>query len=201
MKKLKFCFLAIFSLLVLFACEKQWSEIDEIDFSIDQKEQLTQLNYEAHESAFKARFYTKKDVTGERDPICAELDPTGVFSGPPNFQEGGGNGTQLGKFTVTMQFCSGAAGTYGAGNGTFVAANGDELWIDIAEGLVYPLAGHELYEFQFQDPFTFVGGTGRFENASGGGMTNSFVDIFTDDGAFIPDHKTDHTWTGTISLK
>ena len=200
MKKLKYLFLAVFSFLLLFACEKQWSEIDDMDLSMDQKEQSNKLNYEAHESAFKARFYTKKDATGERDPICAELDPDLVYTAP-NFQEGGGNGTKLGKFTVTMQFCSGASGTYGAGNGTFVAANGDELWIDINEGLVYPLAGHELYEFQFQDPFTFVGGTGRFENASGGGMTNSFVDIFDDNGDFIPDHKTDHTWTGTISLK
>jgi len=60
---------------------------------------------------------------------------------------------------------------------------------------------HSFYEAYFRDPFEFTGGTGRFEGASGHGMTNSFVDLFDDDGNFIPEHKTDHEWTGKLILR
>ena len=99
-----------------------------------------------------------------------------------------------------MQFC-GANLDYKNGEGVFVAANGDELYFNIpSDGVVGHILPyeHDLYEFQFQDPFMFTGGTGRFEGASGGGMTNSFVDLFDADGNFIPEHQTDHEWTGTL---
>jgi len=52
----------------------------------------------------------------------------------------------------------------------------------------------------FEDPFIFTGGTGRFEGASGGGMTHSQVDLFDDEWNFIPEHQTDHEWTETFVL-
>lgn len=41
------------------------------------------------------------------------------------------------------------------------------------------------------DPIVFTGGTGRFEGAKGGGLTNSFVTL--GDG-------TDHEFTGALVL-
>ena len=29
---------------------------------------------------------------------------------------------------------------------------------------------------------------------------NSFVDLFDDEGNYIPEHQTDHEWTGTLIL-
>ena len=46
----------------------------------------------------------------------------------------------------------------------------------------------------------FNGGTGRFEGATGSGYTDSYVGLFDDEGNFIPEHQTDHEWTGTLIL-
>ena len=144
---------------------------------------------------FKADFYTLRNY--DSVGICTE-DPYISF----NYQVGEGNGTHLGRFTTTMSFC-GAGFEYKNGVGVFVAANGDELYFWIPSpgevGYIIPYV-HPVYDFQFQDPFTFNGGSGRFEGTSGGGYTNSFVDLFDDDGNFIPEHRTDHEWTGTLIL-
>ena len=104
---------------------------------------------------------------------------------------------------MSLWFC-GAVLDYKNGEGVFVAANGDELYFNVPSpgevGHVL-LFDHPFYEAMFQDPFSFIGGTGRFEGASGGGYTNSFVDLFDDDGNFIPEHQTDHKWTGTLIMK
>lgn len=146
---------------------------------------------------FKSDFYTKRDYSNTGDGFCTE-DPFLAF----NYQVGGGNGTHLGKFVVTMGFC-GDALDYKNGTGVFTAANGDELYVKIPSegevGHVIPFV-HPLYEAYFQDPFSFNGGTGRFKDATGGGWTNSFVDLFDDEGNFIPEHRTDHEWTGTLIL-
>ncbi len=87
-----------------------------------------------------------------------------------------------------------------------VAANGDELCLALPEGtighviLYTPLDVVAPYDAHFEDPFVFTGGTGCFEGASGEGMMNSKVNLFEDDGAFIPEHQTDHVCTGTITL-
>jgi len=50
---------------------------------------------------------------------------------------------------------------------TFTAANGDELWYE---------AGESYFDFSnppfMRGTFEFVGGTGRFENATGSGITH-----------------------------
>ena len=148
---------------------------------------------------FKAEFYTKRSYDDDGEGKCSD-DPYLGF----NLQIGEGNATHLGKFTTTMWFC-GAGFDYKNGEGVFVAANGDELYFKVPAtdevGHVLPLPYEDpVYEFYFQDPFEFVGGTGRFEGASGGGVTDSYVDLFDDDGNFIPEHQTDHTWTGLLIL-
>ena len=101
-----------------------------------------------------------------------------------------------------MSFC-GAGLAYKNGEGSFVAANGDELyfWVPSPDSIGHIIPyDHPFYEFQFQDPFMFNGGTGRFEGATGSGYTDSYVDLFDDDGNFILEHRTDHEWTGTLIL-
>lgn len=148
---------------------------------------------------FKARFYT--DLAGLRpDPSCG--DPLeGRFL---NTQEGIGEATHLGRFSVRITFCvdatdllddgqltAGESVPYDNGVGTLTAANGDELWIAVA-GAVLP-SDHPDYDFEFADPFTFTGGTGRFQGAGGGGVTNSLVDAAVD--------RTTHRWSGTLTLR
>jgi len=84
-----------------------------------------------------------------------------------------GQATYLGHFTAIAEHCT--VIDFAAGSGTeidgvlvFTAANGDELWDDY-EGTNAPGQG-------FQEQHTFVGGTGRFENASGGGVASGDCD-------------------------
>ena len=148
------------------------------------------------ESAFKARFYTKRDYSETGDGFCTE-DPFLNF----NYQVGGGNGTHLGKFDIVISFCGNDGFDYKNGEGTFTAANGDELYVLIpSEGVIghiLPIV-HPKYELFFETPFELNGGTGRFEGVTGNGITESYVDLFDDEGNFILEHQTDHVWTGTI---
>lgn len=201
MKTIKLFCIAIMSLMFFTACENSSDELilDEELLQMEKSESLYLKNRNEVHKPFKADFYTNRDYSNEGVGFCTE-DPYLAF----NYQVGGGNATHLGNFTTTMGFC-GSDLDYANGEGVFVAANGDELYIKIpAEGEighVLPLPyAHPLYEFYFQDPFSFAGGTGRFEGASGGGMTESYVDLFDDAGNFIPEHRTDHKWTGTLIL-
>ncbi len=143
---------------------------------------------------FSARFYT--DIAGFVQDDCGP----GIGL---NTQQGEGKATHLGKFTTTMTFCFNtnpppAFGEYygipGPENGRFVAANGDELWFTIPSGRVVPFVVPDpVYWAFFKDPFVFTGGTGRFVGATGGGHTNSLVEI-----ARV---RTDHEWTGTLTLR
>lgn len=197
MKTLKLIGISFIVMLLLFACEKQ---NDDILF----EEALLKTNLESRygktngtlELPFKANFFTKRDYSIEDEgPSYCTQDPYLGF----NYQVGEGEATHLGRFSVTIKFC-GAGFDYTNGDGVLVAANGDELYIGLIEiGHILPYE-HPLYELQFQDPFIFTGGTGRFEGASGGGMTDSFVDLFDDEGNFLPEHQTDHYWSGTLIL-
>ncbi len=109
-------------------------------------------------------------------------------------QEGAGSGTVLGDFDFFSQFCNNlATGEYFGGpsaEGYFTDSNGDRIFIQ-ASGQVIP-STHPDYDLEFKDPFTIVGGTGRYEGATGSGMTDSFVKLATG--------QTDHIWTGTINI-
>ncbi len=176
----------------------------------------TELDFRGkHSIPFKADFYTIRRylednpedcLLGIYSPVICNEDPFLDF----NLQCGGGQGTHLGNFNVVMSFCGTGFG-YKNGTGVFVAANGDQLRIKIpyvlnengepesVVGHVIPI-GHPHYEAWFNDPFIFDGGTGRFEGATGQGVVESYVDIFDDDGNYLPYHQTDHSWTGTLIL-
>jgi hypothetical protein len=91
---------------------------------------------------------------------------------------GHGNATHLGKMGVRMTFCCNfATGAYWDTEATFVAANGDELWLTIPQGQILPNFGDnaDYYQTRFDDPMPIVGGTGRFQGATGYMTTNAWV--------------------------
>lgn len=211
MKTIKYLSIILFSLIILGACEDSVQDppqssidnIEDIDHSALVPEELRHRTNRGYGKPFIAKFYTIRsyDEEEEGQAMCTE-DPFLAF----NLQVGEGKGTHLGKFTTSMRFCSDLATfTYKNGRGLFVAANGDELYFNVPStgevGNILPLPfEHHLYEFYFADPFEFDGGTGRFAGASGMGYTLSFVDLFDDDGEFIPEHRTDHRWFGKLIL-
>jgi hypothetical protein len=76
---------------------------------------------------------------------------------------GSGTATHLGQWTVAgkVNYIPDSNGVlHSSGEATITAANGDKLQVQI-DGILDPLAGVD------QGAFYFVGGTGRFEGASG----------------------------------
>ncbi len=84
-----------------------------------------------------------------------------------------GIATHLGLFTRTETVLVDPFGVFKEGTITFTAANGDELYADVAGGFtaadLSTAAGS----------YTFTGGTGRFQDASGGAL---FVAVASETG-------------------
>ena len=91
---------------------------------------------------------------------------------------GSGTATHLGQWTVTgnVKYTPDSNGVlHSSGDATLTAANGDKLQINI-DGILDPVAGMD------QGFFYIVGGTGRFEGASG--TANFLVSINPITGGF-----------------
>ena len=76
----------------------------------------------------------------------------------------------------------------------FEDENGDQLFVEVA-GFVLPgrLPGMPNYAVSyFKDPFEIIGGTGRFEGATGNGVTNDYNSS--------KDPYSHHHWKGKITL-
>ena len=76
---------------------------------------------------------------------------------------GSGTATHLGQWTTTgtVKYTPDNNGVlHSSGEATLTAANGDKLYFQV-DGILDPIAGVD------QGVFYFVGGTGRFEGASG----------------------------------
>ena len=89
------------------------------------------------------------------------LDPAGNPIGA--IPTGSGTATHLGQWTTTgtVNYTPDSNGVlHSSGNATLTASNGDKLHFQI-DGILDPVAGVD------QGVFYFVGGTGRFENATG----------------------------------
>jgi hypothetical protein len=106
-----------------------------------------------------------------------------------------GNATQMGKITGSFDFCAcGPNGDYGPTVSQMVAANGDLLYVS-CQGFVIEgrLEDHPEYVTSYwRDPFVILGGTGKFEGATGSGMTDDYNSSL--------DPYSHHHWTGTITL-
>jgi hypothetical protein len=103
---------------------------------------------------------------GYADVVITSVDPVPPF--PPEFlllsASATGEATHLGLYsrteTLTLKLADGTV----TGSIVFTAANGDELWADVAGGFT------ALDLSTAEGTYTFTGGTGRFTNASGGAV-------------------------------
>lgn len=103
-------------------------------------------------------------------------DPSGIPIGAE--ATGSGTATHLGQWTVigNPKYTLDSNGVFhSSGPATLTAANGDKLQVEI-NGILDPVAGVD------QGVFYFVGGTGRFEGASG--SANFVVNINPLTGGF-----------------
>ncbi|MDX1362824.1 MAG: hypothetical protein R3243_01355 [Arenibacter latericius] len=141
---------------------------------------------------FKAAFLGDYQYVGPDIEVLTGLEPKGCEAARVivDFE---GNGTHLGKFTGNFDFCAGPEG-YGPSDSYMVAANGDTLIVSIAGNVIQGrMDDHPEYVTSYwRDSFVIIGGTGRFEGATGSGMSddyNSSLDI-----------NSHHNWTGTITM-
>lgn len=142
-------------------------------------------------TGFNIVFTGNYDFTGP-DAICGEFPPLIRI-----INTGEGTGTQFGKLTSYFDFCVDVRdSSYPNGHieAFFEDENGDLLYVTVA-GFVLPgrVPGMPNYATSyFKDPFEIIGGTGRFEGATGSGMTNDYNSS--------KDPYSHHHWTGKITL-
>jgi hypothetical protein len=116
-------------------------------------------------------------------PFKAHYDARIVSVGPgPGcggrlYLEGEGTGTHLGNFTITLGFCGRGNQTLDTGTGTFVAANGNLLYITF-----HGVTDGGSPVLHFTSFVTFEGGTGRFEGATGAATVEGIFDGRTGSG-------------------
>jgi hypothetical protein len=103
-------------------------------------------------------------------PFRGSEDGTLIALLPPNelVVDSTGTATYLGRFTSEEHLFLNPDGTF-AGDKVFIAADGDELHLDFQGAFTSPTT--------VEGVFTFTGGTGRFQDASG---TASFQAVTPD---------------------
>lgn len=131
-------------------------------------------------------------------PDCGPWDPDNGEAWGLVQTEGGGTGTHLGKFNHYFEFCANfMTGEYPGDYmlAWFVAANGDSLYVACAGQVLDGRLDHhpEDVNSYFIDPFLILGGTGRFEDATGSGYTDDYNRDSYPENSF-------HHWTGTITM-
>jgi len=188
----KILFVALCMLFVL-ACSKSSDEILEVDLKSGN------LGADRSDDAIMVTVPFVVDYVGTYTDPGSTTDKciTNVIV------DGVGTGTHVGNSTVHFDFCVNPIfedgvfirADYGNADAYIVAANGDTLFVSV-EGAVLPgrLEDHPDYVVSYwRDPFVILDGTGRFEGATGGGMT--------DDYNSSEDANSHHHWEGTITMK
>ena len=110
---------------------------------------------------------------------------------------GEGTGTHFGKMTSHFDFCvdvTDLSYPNGFEEAYFMDENGDKLFVYV-EGFVLGGRVPGMPSFAtsyFKDPFVITGGTGKFEGATGSGMTNDYNSA--------KDPYSHHHWQGKITL-
>jgi hypothetical protein len=190
MKSLKRILLLIAVVSLIFSCSKY----EEDDMNVSLKKGNAEPK--AVTVPFKADFVGTYSYAGP-EASCGEWNPAGGIMWGMVINEGGGTGTHLGRFTHYFEFCCEfISGIYPAHHmvAYFTAANGDVLYVSCAGQVIEGKApDHPDYVVSyFRDPFVILGGTGRFEGATGSG--------WTDDYNSSEDPYSHHHWRGTITL-
>jgi hypothetical protein len=115
--------------------------------------------------------------------------PDGVDCPVIKVEAGGdGNATHMGLVSITRTHCFDIAADQPISDGYWEAegANGDKIWGSYA-GVLVPTEFGENGPIRgtITSPFTIDGGTGRFEGATGEGVTTSDYDMVADEGEFV----------------
>ena len=137
----------------------------------------------------------KAFMTGEMSWDDTAFDCLGVTGIPVrSYMDATGRVSHLGRSTLTGDHCTPTGTEYGESVATLVAANGDEVRMDY-HGECPPLSEvpiGDVLTCSFE--FDVVGGTGRFDGATGEGSgTLSIVWL-----GEVPRTEAWWTWTGTI---
>jgi hypothetical protein len=106
-----------------------------------------------------------------------------------------GTASHLGLTTVTGKHCTHGAYEVFEGTGAFVAANGDEVFVEYQGDGPLPPPGSEGQVHEVDMAFQIVGGSGRLERAVGGGDLTLYV-VF--EGFGVPVWPGTLVWEGTI---
>lgn len=145
---------------------------------------------------FKVKFYSVEAEEGNGLPCEGLLEGNDAWVSA--HQIGEGTGTHLGKFSLDVTFCFCIApeefGKYTNAIFVFTAANGDELFGKIDQGLVeFFLEPDENNNVAvYNDLLEITGGTGRFAGASGEGIVESYLPL--------PGTQWQHSITSTITF-
>ncbi|MCB9285782.1 MAG: hypothetical protein H6560_00585 [Lewinellaceae bacterium] len=196
MKTIKHLCLALITLSMFFACDRETRQ--DATAIQDEVTVTERSNHNSRPLPFRANFYTDLNLPAI---LAGEKVCTNPMFEAPNIQTGEGNALHLGRFYTRLEFCGtrvdpptpeGLVSIYGEVEGYFEAANGDLLYIGLSGiGEIY-LSDEPGYDLEFSDDFIIEGGTGRFEGATGLLTSDSYVNLAT--------QRTDHVWTGTITL-
>lgn len=119
---------------------------------------------------------------------------------------GEGDGTHFNKLTSYFEFCVNPEDQtypYGYMVAYFQDEDGDKLFVNISSGQVLPGGADGMPDYAvsyFTDNFTITGGTGKFMDAEGSGVTNDYNFEVQEDGYAFPT-KTRHHWQGSIKIR
>jgi hypothetical protein len=136
-------------------------------------------------------------VTGEVQfnevPITVCAPSATVFGGLRTEGSAVGTSTHLGRTMMTSLHCTPAGDDFGPGMMELTSAQGDQVWIEYVGSAPFPGPGDTVIKATIQ--FEIVGGTGRFEEAVGGGtmFANIVFEGFED-----PAWPATWWWSGTI---
>ena len=194
MKKFISLLIVVFCLSLMAGCDKTE------DFYAEDSLELKSAQPHTVTVPFKADFVGVYDFPSFRfgeDANCEDGYGCRVFV---DFK---GTATHLGNMYGNFEFCAcgpddpeveGPDNQYLPSESYMVAANGDTLFVTIAGTVRQGRADdHPDYVLSyFRDPFIILGGTGRFEGASGGGWSDDYNSSL--------DPNSHHHWRGTITM-
>lgn len=216
MKTLKFVAYTLLSICFFVSCD-----VSQVDDEIQQENSsLENLTLE-NSSKYSGKKYRNGKLRIDRNQVVVAFDANFFTSSPgimpdescnePRLLEtqiGEGTAKHIGDFSIHFNFCiditdvvappseegeppitGNEALPYYNGTATITFSNGDQLFGKVS-GAVLP-TDKPGYDAEFMDPMVFTGGTGRFEGAKGGGVTNSYVTIGV---------KTEHEFKAVLVL-
>ena len=190
MKKLNYVLLPSFVFLLFAGCSKLEIQPDPLN-SADESA-LKSAKTKSVTMGFNIVFTGNYDFQGPDVTACSPFPPLVRI-----INTGEGTGSHFGHLTSYFDFCvdiTDSSYPNGHVEAYFEDENGDRLCVEVA-GFVLPGRVSGMPSFAtsyFKDPFVIIGGTGRFEGATGSGWTNDYnssKDIYSH-----------HHWKGKITL-